>query len=1470
MPSLNRVRAIASFNNGKQCFEDLKINSLGEDIVLDMVNGGGKSFLIQCIGQTIIPNSTWQKDWDFKAVFEPANKNKVVHCLTEWKLDEGMGYKYLLAGFCAARPTKVTNNEGESNYGDFERFSYICLYNEPNDNDIFNLPLTEKDEEGTVYRMSLHDLKRYLKNQKNNDYYVEIEEKARTYKKRLAKYNITNAEWELIRGINADEKYVATYLRSYPTSEKFILKFLIPKIEECNANMEDIDYRGSEALAADLLNIRELMNDLIKKKSQAKEYYKIVNFIELVSRELTVIKDKYKERDALYKEIKKTIKYLDSKVEELRKQQVEVEGNLKKEEKNLRDNEIRLNALEIYSVEKDLLENQKLEQSKSKKVESLNNVVKIESKKLAIKKKENTYLSMLQDEAAKARYIKEKEVIELSNKDLINGRKELGQKVKNYLYNKINSLEEEKKELNKKQDSLAEEIKNTTDKIIALKSSIMSSNKDLERYAEEEKNIKINMQISDFEIIENTTKDKKAKVLIEAELEKSITKKKHLESEQNKLQKDVMNALTVINELKVSKMELEQELKEKNSKLLGARESYGIIEEQMEKYDAFTIEELNKSIEEEAERLLLKQREIDLKIMDIKEMLKNIESNSIALSNDTKIIFNILKEKYPDSILGKDFLENLSLSEKKEYISSNELLPYSILLNSDDYKQFIKDKTILQNYFGSPVPIIDKDSLKNVVLMPQGITFTNKDVSFFVDEDERERTRILKEEELIDLRTFKDSLEKSITKIGEISRIIKEFKGKDYVEILASEVGKLESEVFKKENLIIENNDLKTFIDENIIKNNAEIKSLENNIDLFKKQVIKLERYIDLDNRFIKLKENINVAESEKKTASENLDIEEGLLVTFNHKQNLNKDRYEKVEKSLYTLKGEFEKIDYVKVNDDSIISEEEYIKLSGELKAVTEKLNGVNSNFKKLEEDILACNKRIERARADIEQEGVRIDELKHVTLDFAENSKEVIEEMQINLNKLIHELEEEKESLEEYKRTIRSLNDKFQDKTEELKKQDLISYSQVKGQIEKFVQGEDIKEKLKEINEIIQISKVKLNELKERRYKILNELDKNKDIKSEFLYLEKDIDADIFINKEPLEKIREFKEVQGEVALIKHSISTKKISYNNKLKEGEKLIEYMNDFKEILEELRNLPNNIDDLTNIIKTLVGAEDNDEESILNLVKQEQSTLDDNIKSLEVQEDKFVTLCIQQSENILRDIKKLANLSVIDINGSRQEMIRVNLSELEDDIVKEKMKNYIENLINKSVKCEDENERRLELAKGLTVESLFKQIIKPIKASSIQIYKLEDINNMELNSWLSWDRAYGSKGQTNGMYISVLICLISYLRKLYTTSTDNTKKVIILDNPFSGTTSEIIWLPILKLLKENNVQLWAFGYEIKTQLSNCFNVRYLLEKKPGKGHENIIVSSFKSTADTDNLGYDPLTGKKIEVLQESLF
>ncbi|QAS60542.1 hypothetical protein [Clostridium septicum] len=195
-----------------------------------------------------------------------------------------------------------------------------------------------------------------------------------------------------------------------------------------------------------------------------------------------------------------------------------------------------------------------------------------------------------------------------------------------------------------------------------------------------------------------------------------------------------------------------------------------------------------------------------------------------------------------------------------------------------------------------------------------------------------------------------------------------------------------------------------------------------------------------------------------------------------------------------------------------------------------------------------------------------------------------------------------------------------------------------------------------------------------------------------------------------------------------------------------------------------------------------------------------------------------------------------------------------------------MKSYIEGIIGSCSEEVDDATRKVKISKGLTTDNLFKQIIDRIKNKSVELYKLEDVDNMEVNDWLSLDRAYGSKGETNGMYITMLVCIISYLRKLYTNSTDESKKVLILDNPFSGTTSEIIWLPILNLLKENNVQLWAVGFEIKTQLANIFPIRYYMGKKACKNYEKIVINKFYSDYNLRSLGYDELYGRRMDINQ----
>ena len=301
MPGLVNARICNTrFNGGKKYYEDLHLRSHGDALVIDMVNGGGKSFLIQCIGQTIIPNSKWQNDWDFKAVFEPKNKNTVIHCASEWELDEGSEYKYLLAGFCASKALRNSSDDEEKTYADFERFSYICLYNERNENDIFNLPLKEETDDGRSKFISLSDLKKYLYSIKTGNYYTEVFTTAKSYRERLSQYNITKAEWELIKDVNADEKYVATYLRQYPNAEKFILDFLIPKIEECYSTRTGYEYQDSDKLASSLLNIREKMDELMKSKAKSQEYDKVIESIQKLADKLNDLSDKYVSREELY------------------------------------------------------------------------------------------------------------------------------------------------------------------------------------------------------------------------------------------------------------------------------------------------------------------------------------------------------------------------------------------------------------------------------------------------------------------------------------------------------------------------------------------------------------------------------------------------------------------------------------------------------------------------------------------------------------------------------------------------------------------------------------------------------------------------------------------------------------------------------------------------------------------------------------------------------------------------------------------------------------------------------------------------------------------------------------------------------------------------------------------------------------------------------------------------------------------
>lgn len=1472
MPLLNKTRVVgARFNNGKQYFDDLRFDSQGGMVVVDMVNGGGKSFYIQCIGQTIIPNSLWQKDWEFKEVFDVKNKNTVIHCQTEWVLDsngeDNVGYKYLLAGFCAIKPTTALDEDGEVTYGRYGRFSYICLYNNPNENDIFRMPLKEGDK-----LMSFNELKQHLHKIKGPGYYTEVFDSAREYRKRLAQYNITSAEWELIRGVNEDEKFVATYLRRYDTSEKLILNFLLPKIEECNANRLDVEYQDSEKMAESLISIRQEIDKLVKKQSEKAEYDNLISFIENVAGRLKGIIGAYNERDTLYVEILKSIRFLDEKLEKLKNDKNTILNNIEIEENTLRTNSINKDGLEILKIQNEIKANSDLLDTQNNIIENLSGELNKQKLNLVTKKLENTYHLMLKEISNKETLKSEIKALQLDNQELLSERNNSAVKVKNYLVAESSKISSDLAECKKNLSDTVQEIESHQEEINKANGYIFSYQRDINKMEKNISDLTQKTESSKYDVLENVAKDRASLSMLEGSVDDCKIKREELRTKKNSLENELKQLQNKSHSLEMQHVTLDNEYKNKDTEFKKANNLFEKAKKLVEFYDENSILSAYTMLKEKIEQKNDEIFALSLKIKGILEFINGLENKSLALSEDTKMVYELIAEKYSDAMYGTDFLKALSMEEKKYFVEMNSLIPYAILLENKSYSKFKVDKDILDDYFGSAVPVINRDALNNVTLFPDNIIFTSKDADFFLNEDKIAELKEEKEKEYAfleyELAKLKNKQKEDVANFEILKKFLDTYQSSERVQTLAAELRNAKLKIKGNERDAEELTSTTKSHKSEIITASNEIQSVETEID-------KINIKINMLKEYLSILENIEINNTELAKIKNNKILKEKILnhetLLLNNLKVRERELVEKekaLEKSLERIEDKIKAIDFVSTSDDEVIDSNEYLKQKGILKAAIDKLNGVSGNLESKENQIRAAEDRIEEYKGLIEQEkesGVTIETLQYVTIDFIKNSPSLIEDIRLNVKRLEGMLKEEEDKSQNIKTNISVLTDRKKGKVDSLLENYSISYIDIEAKLVNILGDSPIDDVIKELQLTNRTSKQNLKKLRSDSSKFDNDIfECEKNIDRYFL-LKKNINVEVQIDNVPLESVRAAKMVDSDLDRCRNFTLGKVSEYTKYLDKGDALIVNLESFKDIFTELKDISNVTNDVKDQYYKLVGRDEEDE-SLIYLINLEREKLIKDIESLALQEEKFIALCIQKSENVLRDVKKLSNLSAIEIGDLKQELIKINLNKLPDEVVKERMKLYIENLI-KSCDNFDESKKRVALASGLTIDKLFIQIISPIKAKSVLLYKLEDIENLDVNQWLSWNKAYGSKGQTNGMYISVLICLISYLRKLYTTSSDDSKKVIILDNPFAGTTSEIIWYPILKLLKENNVQLWAFGYEIKAQLSNCFDTRYWLKKEPTSRGESVVISDFRSNYDLDRLDFDPLKGKQMITIPE---
>lgn len=200
----------------------------------------------------------------------------------------------MTTGFCARKAKDVEGETAKKDVAAIEYFNYCIFYREYNKNDIINLPLS-KDKE----RITFQGLRNYLKELEHRDMSLKvcIFDRKGEYQRFISGYGLHESQWEIIRGINKTEGHVRTYFETnYKTTRKVVEDLLIEGIiEKAYAVKTMRDGEDSDTMAKMLMDIKEQLTILAKKKKDITSYDHQAELIE-------VLRDKVASFMSLYQE----------------------------------------------------------------------------------------------------------------------------------------------------------------------------------------------------------------------------------------------------------------------------------------------------------------------------------------------------------------------------------------------------------------------------------------------------------------------------------------------------------------------------------------------------------------------------------------------------------------------------------------------------------------------------------------------------------------------------------------------------------------------------------------------------------------------------------------------------------------------------------------------------------------------------------------------------------------------------------------------------------------------------------------------------------------------------------------------------------------------------------------------------------------------------------------------------------------
>ncbi len=1430
MPKLRHVRLVnAQFDDGKSIYEDFRMPFYGRNATYELRNGGGKSVLLMLMLQCVLPNTSLDTNHPFKDMFRGGDPNRTTHVLAEWELEEGIAEKkYLLTGFCAKR--RSDQDEGEKNDG-IKYFSYIHLYNEPNDLDLESIPLCRKERSGLDVRDYTDTLK-MLREKAKAGYDIRVTETRREYLETIQTYCLLEPEWEFIKQINKQENFLKSYFREFRSSRTLVERLLIKTIERCLHNKqslrtrEEIEESSAKSLADALYQSQEELKRLQEEQKCLYDYDRIlkgITYLQETNLELIgsflAFEGSKQLAASQHAAHRVAVAQKEEMIRRLQERVTEKEASL-----HSINHKIKGTKLVIQNIHVNLLK-QELEEAGEEKTR-LDHLMKAQEHKVRFAWAVNKYLRYREFQAEVRR---NEEFIENTTRDyqeVFSRLHSLGKTLFAHSVQERQRVTETLRRGEGEADALKEANKKCEQDLGGIKVQIENNKReiaDLERQItcleEEEADLRrkhercpgVDSGLSDHTptLIEATEKrimsENDACALLSAEIDERKRRLSRNEGSEEGLREQMASLEGTISRLK------------------GEVGLYTAEEHEAHQIAAlYGMDEIEPCRTHLKDRInALQESLVDLKIRrtSLAGELEGVQNYGVALNRDTLDTLKILREKYPEVRSGAEYLKSLPDEKREKDLANAPWLSKTILLLPGDYETIVHSPSVLPaRVQDASVIITSYDHLRDKRRLTLGDVYIPSrppEYTFRILGSDREAERLRRE------------IARTDDECGRVNEMLKGVRKDE--EVLTAFVLRFPPGYREKKEAEIQGS--AETRDGKIARHAAVQKEIDDDRNTLPELQAQLERKREETSRFEKkrlLLINILEISRKKKDASNHLQqkfqygkeyevaqqqtevrIVQGTL-DLNEKEQSNgqmKDYLRRVEKECAEYREyENEKVDLLSATDISGLKTDYW--------AAKEVVDGVNKNIGHVREMIARDRRQAEEARADIETVEISIAEIE--ARDPREPiPDETIEMLKEGVQALRNPLEK---ATERYGAVERDYRFKFHilEKAEE----DFNGHAP-----EPYVRDPGLLDASPfeaDLDRLQDSCVVTHDEIASLRGVCDKAESQQRDLEKQYLGYEMLDSTYHFVEGNPLpaEDLIPYGSLQKELASndMRVTKSRKKLETTKEEVIGDLTgVTTAVEFIDVIQGRLRVAETLDGAYSISQSL--------NSYAATIREKISIIQEMVDGLLKVETKIVAQALGIAVQYRDYLKRFPAASKIEIEDRTYEMVHINFNicAYADDVAKGRMHEYIQDLTHH---IQIGKISREELEKALMPEQLVGRVLD-MGQIVVKIRKV-DKNTHLLQQW---DQIKASDGQENMMYIIFLVVIMSAIREIVVDRYDmKTAKVLIVDNPFGSTGAHYLWEKIGSILERNNVQLICSGHNIGADVREFFPVNHILTEE----------------------------------------